>query len=440
MEKELRTKRLEEISKGTPAGTGVKVIFDGETREYNTYKIPLEYLVYNRYNGRIGTLVKSYEKQVRPLNPEADQDAKIIEKFLWDSKVDRNEHTENDLAKNGQLKFGIVTKDGIIIDGNRRAMLLNQLYRNRDKWIKTYPQVADRCKYFNAVILPVEGLTKEVVKLETAYQMGEDKKLDYNPIEKYLKCAEMSVNFSIKEIADLMAEDESQIKKWISTFRLMEQYLKHFEYDGIYTRLEKTEDLFLNLCESLEKYNAKGNHDSTMVNWSYGPGDVTDLKTIGFDYIRARFEGKNFRYIIQRSKGDSVFCSSQKIWDDFKNAHFAKVSPISDSEKPVRKWLEENREAKDKAEVLKRRDEEWTVKVDSVFKENLGKAIDRLGTLKQQEFPEKTLENVLQKLTDLAAQENEHLNTPEAEALLKNISHVVYEMTKQIKENQKAKK
>ena len=45
--------------------------------------------------------------------------------------------------------------------------------------------------------------------------MGQDEKLDYNPI-KYLKCADLkSYGFSINDISDLMNESASQIKTWL---------------------------------------------------------------------------------------------------------------------------------------------------------------------------------------------------------------------------------
>ena len=46
-----------------------------------------------------------------------------------------------------------------------------------------------------------------------------------------------------------MSEDESQIKKWIKILDLMEDYLKEYDYDGIYTRLEKTEGPFVDLAK-----------------------------------------------------------------------------------------------------------------------------------------------------------------------------------------------
>jgi hypothetical protein len=63
----------------------------------------------------------------------------------------------------------------------------------------------EKFKYFEAVILPANlaDVPDEIRRLETTYQMGEDKKLDYNPIEKYLKVQELRKNkISISSISD----------------------------------------------------------------------------------------------------------------------------------------------------------------------------------------------------------------------------------------------
>ena len=189
MIRDLRIKSLAEIQKNQSniERTGIPITYKGKRQQFNAYKIPLRCLIYNKYNGRISSSVKSYEKQYRELNPEIEEDKKIIEYFLWESKRERNIQTMNSLVESGQQVHGIVTSDGVIIDGNRRAMLLNRIWFERKKWEKEKHNV-DECEYFVALILPDNAERKEVMRLETTYQMGDDKKLDYNAIEKYLKC------------------------------------------------------------------------------------------------------------------------------------------------------------------------------------------------------------------------------------------------------------
>ena len=99
----------------------------------------------------------------------------------------------------------------------------------------------DECKYFIAAILPEGADPREVIQLETVYQMGEDAKLDYNPIEKYLRCKDLKEVHRFKdwEIAKMMGEKPQQITEWLEILKVMERYLEYLGYQGIYTRLEK---------------------------------------------------------------------------------------------------------------------------------------------------------------------------------------------------------
>lgn len=383
MIKQHRIKALQDI-KANPTNverTGIPVMYKGKKQEFSAYKIPLDCLVYNKYNGRISSSVKSFEKQYRELDPENAEDKIKIEKFLWESKADRNQQTMNSLVEVGQQVHGIVTSDGVIIDGNRRASLLNRIWSERKDWEKKKHNVDD-CQYFVAIILPDNAEKKEVLRLETTYQMGEDKKLDYNAIEKYLKCKDLkSEGFTEADIAKMMAEEESKIKEWIRIMRLMDEYLDLLGYKGIYTRLEKREGQFVDLSGYLANY--ENPNGSTKVSWSYDSGDVADLKAISFDYIRAQYEGKEFRLLAKPSKKDSFFCNA-KIWRDFRDRHFKFVESVE--EKPVSQARKESPEG-DLSTILKKRDDQWTETTKEIFKENLQKSESKLQNINESNRP-----------------------------------------------------
>lgn len=103
--------------------------------------------------------------------------------------------------------------------------------------------------YFRAVVLDdtLESNPKEIRKLETIYQMGVDEKVDYSPIEQYLKCKDLSDDFTNEEIAKMMGKKPSDIKNYLETLNLMEDYLLKQGYQDMYTVLgkEKVEGLLL---------------------------------------------------------------------------------------------------------------------------------------------------------------------------------------------------
>ena len=176
MNKETRIEKISKIierDKANPYGKQ-EILWEDVLKPMDVFKIPLDYLIYNKYNGRILSRTKSLESQSQQIDAETDTGKQLIEKLLMDSNPSRNKQTLESITNLGQEKVGIITKDGIIIDGNRRAMLLRR---------------SGKFNHFKTVVLDVtlEENPTEIEKLETIYQMGEDEKLGYGPIEKYLK-------------------------------------------------------------------------------------------------------------------------------------------------------------------------------------------------------------------------------------------------------------
>ena len=172
-----------------------KLFYKGATQPFDVYQIDLDWLVYNRHNGRIESEMLTWEFDHDVGDQDYTQEVHDrIGKFLWETNVERNRHTLKDIEAKQQQRPGIVSLDGVIIDGNRRAMLLGRITPRRA---------------FEAVILPDEYYEnqKEIVRLETEYQIGEDSKLDYGPLEKYLNVKRLSrvLGYEIEEIADMMS-------------------------------------------------------------------------------------------------------------------------------------------------------------------------------------------------------------------------------------------
>lgn len=414
---ELKTNQLNQSM------TGIPLRYKGSTRAEIVWRIPLDYLIYNKYNGRIGSDVLSYEKQNGELNAESDSDREIIEKFLYESKVDRNKTTMDSLLKNGQQRYGIVTADGIIVDGNRRAMLLNRLFHKHDELGYTYGQV-EHCMYFLAIILPDDAEERDIQQLETIYQMGEDDKLDYNPIEKYLKCKELKrLGFSEKDIAGFMSEDESQIKKWIKILDLMEDYLKEYDYDGIYTRLEKTEGPFVDLENYLDAYKNRGARART--DWTYTDSDISDLKLVCFDYIRARYEGKEFRDIAKTGKEGSIFFFKD-LWGDFLKQH--QENTPSDAE--TVQELRERCPGEDLSLLLRQRDSTWIEQAKGQLKGNLNRFSRKLEDKRDAAKPADLIERALSALKSVDCEQSSFTEDPRIEDMIKEINKIAWEMKK----------
>lgn len=391
MTPEERKQQLLKIKEGgKPYMTGIPLVYHGEREQFDVYQIPLSILTYNPYNGRIGSEVKSYERQNHQLDPTKPEDIAIIEKFLWESKEQANKKTMLSLLNDHQQKFGIVTADGKIIDGNRRACLLNKLWRDD----KIEVSKKKHCEWFYAIILPVDADKKEILRLETTYQMGEDAKVDYNPIEKYLKCGDLrEAGFTVDEIALFMGVQKTEVQTYLKTLELMDDYLETYGYDGMYTQLDGNEDSFLKLDAALRKYNA-GNVSSM---WDYSPeSDTSDLKLCAFDYIRLGFEQTDFRDIIRTpSKSNSSFFANKEIWGSFRDKHFEIVEGVE--EEPVAELVKKNPNA-DLKRLLRIRDSNWRKKVDEGLRGNYIVHKDKLSNKQEAAEPLRLLAKALDAL------------------------------------------
>lgn len=426
MDAATRKVKLEELKKSqlNQKMTGIPLRYKGTTREEIVWRIPLDYLIYNKYNGRIGSDVLSYEKQNGELNAELDSDRKIIEKFLYESKETRNKITMDSLLEIGQQRYGIVTADGIIVDGNRRAMLLNRLFHQRDELGYTYAQV-EKCQYFLAIILPGDAEERDIQQLETIYQMGEDDKLDYNPIEKYLKCKELKrLGFDEKTIAKFMSEKPGQITKWLDILKLMEEYLQEYDYDGIYTRLEKTEGPFVDLQNYLDSYNQRGANVRN-TDWSYADSDISDLKLVCFDYIRARYEGKEFRDIAKTGKEGSIFFFKD-LWDGFLEQHRRNTPTDEESVEELRQRCP----GEDLSLLLKQRDDAWIEQAKGQLKGNLNRFSRKLEDKRDANKPADLIERALSALKSVDCNQSSFTEDSHIEEMIKEINKLTWEMKK----------
>lgn len=328
MNKETRIKKIEalvERGKKDERPLGAEIPWEGSLQWMQVHKIPLEYLVYNKYNGRILSRTKSLERQSHQIDVEAEEGKKTIEKLLWNSKISANKRTLEDIERHEQQKHGIITRDGIIIDGNRRAMLLNNLYEKHP---------VDKFKYFKAVVLPVtlEESPLDIQRLETVFQMGEDEKLGYNATEKYLKADSLrKQGVSSKEIAEWMGEEESKVKEYLEVMDTMDEYLQYLDYDGVYTQLDGREDPFIHLTKWLKGFYGE---NSVKAFDGYKNSDVDDLKYIAFEYIRAKYEGKSFRILANGLK-ENHFFGDREIWADFHNFHEERMKIVRNQEESI---------------------------------------------------------------------------------------------------------
>lgn len=358
MTREERKRKIAEIKQGEPIATGTKLKYMGTTRYFDVFRIPIEYVVYNIENGRISSLVKSYNKEYGPLADTNEEDLHKIEKFLFESSEERNKRTKADLITNGQLEPGIITADGVIVDGNRRACLLRQI-RDDERQDQA---VRDQCAYFNARILPEDADSKEILRLETTYQMSTDSKVDYNPIEKYLHAKDMiEKGFTSKQVQEYMGlKSEKEVMTMLEVMDLIDDYLVNFDYEGIYTRMPRGfEDDLLKLNQTLKAIQSGSN------KFGWIPQDkkdqiIIDVKSVAFDFIRLDEKGDfDYRALFYTSNGNIL--QYEETWEKFIE-EYNKAQESIPGEKTTDEVLSTANTDTEAHELLNNRDREWKQK------------------------------------------------------------------------------
>ncbi len=392
-----RKRKIAEITRNqvfSSDGKGKRLRYGGQVKTFIEFEIPMDLLVYNVENGRIASLVKSFEREHSSLNPEKEADAKQIARFLYDSNDIANKKTLKSLAANGQLESGIITSDGVLVDGNRRASLMIHILQHTDEYT---PEERARCEKFRCVVLPEDADEKEILRLETTFQMGADEKVGYNAIEKYLHARDMlDKGFGQSDIAEYMGLDSvSKVQELLDVVKLIDDYLDYYEYTGIYTRLPRGfEDDLLKLNQAIKKIH------SGKISWI--PTDKleeveNDLKCICFDFIRLNAKSQEgFEYRAIASTSGNNFLANEDVWNKFVSDWQTAVMDVK--EESIDDVLSTSKSAGDTERLLESRDNKWRDSVGEKLMEGFSDAKNTIDNKKEKEKPSVLLRRAINAL------------------------------------------
>ena len=213
---------LEDINLGAPVSTK-KLSIQGQTKTFDVYRVPIEYLIYNKKNGRIATYVSQFIDEGKEF-PEDDISAfnNIIEKYIEQSNPDALKKTKANIKIMSQTEPAVIMANGIVLDGNRRFTSLRQLSREG---------AGAEFSYLEAVILESDAYTeKDIKRLELNLQHAIESKVDYNPIDRlvdiYRDLIEEKV-FTPQEYSRETQLSLTKVNEEIEIAKLMIEYLEY---------------------------------------------------------------------------------------------------------------------------------------------------------------------------------------------------------------------
>tara|TARA_X000000950_G_C13848050_1_gene633255 strand:+ start:174 stop:1529 length:1356 start_codon:yes stop_codon:yes gene_type:complete len=354
-----------------------------ERKQVEVFKVPIEYCRYRLENGRISIETSSYSVTTKPLKQDSPEDQEKIAEYLNDDKKN-NEILKTLLRKDGQTAVAVITADGYLINGNRRKLILGQLFNEKKE---------EKFKYIKVVILPgsedPESPTiRDIAMLEYRYQVQSDGKSDYSDMAKALTTR----NNMLKglELEQMLRDDpqysnlpdkafKNDLKKFerdtIGTLKVVDEYLIQNKIKGNYKMIQTRWDSFKELNQRVF---SRVEDDGYLDKYDIQEDEIGEFKEAAFNIMKL----KNPK-IINKSR-HSDFVRQINTWVKNSKDDFLKISEVGDVSDDITDPQE--------------RETEWEhTKSEEV--ENLVKKVHALTNKKiEQEGPINKLQDILRML------------------------------------------
>lgn len=214
-------------------------------RESPIWDVPIELLRYRKDNGRISSDILTYEKHSGTLDEKSKKAQGIIRKFLMQKDSEKTEQLKRSIQHSGQDQPAIITCDGFLVNGNRRKMVMEELFE---------PGASDAV--MKVVILPGKGeeggppTLLEIEEIENRYQLQSEHKAEYSNFDRALSIRRkeelgMSLERQLRDDSTYAGLPEKEFKKAVKEYRdiylnpleCIDTYLNYLGRDGLYNTI-----------------------------------------------------------------------------------------------------------------------------------------------------------------------------------------------------------
>ncbi|MBT7014346.1 MAG: hypothetical protein HN962_05390 [Actinobacteria bacterium] len=218
--------------------------------ERDVVSVKSELLRFRKENGRLSAEVSSYQQLKEPLNDGDEKSQDTLRKFLKASDPNKTEELKTLIEHKGQQVPAIITADGFLINGNRRKMAIDELYKKTQ---------SEEFLWMKVVILPGEEgdetggppTIKEIAQIEHRYQIQSEGKSEYSSFNRALTMRNNRDNFGISLIEQLKDDPlhfnkkerqlkgaETQLKnKYIGPLDCIDEYLDYLGRPRLYNSI-----------------------------------------------------------------------------------------------------------------------------------------------------------------------------------------------------------
>jgi hypothetical protein len=188
-------------------------------KELPVVTLPIEWVRFSTLNHRTRAeqdreIRKSGNTALFTEDPLGDQAQAIQLKILSDQGG--FEELKGDLKERGQQEPAVVTAEGILINGNRRAAALRKL------WLDNH---VENARYIRAFVLPVDATKDELIDLETELQVSKDYREEYSWVNEALLIEEIfeSSNKNWEKVAKRMRLEKDEVQEQYEKLQQLHQ-------------------------------------------------------------------------------------------------------------------------------------------------------------------------------------------------------------------------
>jgi len=250
----------------------LRLILKGQPKYLDVFRIPIKHLVFNIRNGRFAAELLAKESELkRKLDPGNAEDAKVIRKLLMELNPSETEALKADLKEHGQLDPGIITRDGAVVNANRRMAILSTLHDETNN---------PKFEYLRVARLPKDVDEKDLWRIEAGLQFAKEFRLDYGPVNELLKLREgHESGLSPKEISRTLLGrfTPAKVEEKLAILKLMESYLVFIKKPGQYYIVQEERDV--------EKFNSLQTHVVAPLKKMGKDSEIAKILTIAFHLI-----------------------------------------------------------------------------------------------------------------------------------------------------------
>ena len=235
-----------------------------------------------------------------PLGPEAQ-----AEQYRILVAQEGFQDLRSDLKERGQQQHAVVTAEGVLINGNRRAAALRSLFLEDDH---------KPSRYVSCLVLPDDANPREMVDLETELQIAREFKEDYTWVNEALLIEEVfeREGKNWNKVSSRMHMDASEVRAQYEKLQQLHQLVAMSNGTRHHADFVANESAFTELAKHVK---GKPTEETTSVRAAYFLGTLT---------------GVNYRTLRDLRRPDA----SMLVWREIENdsALSTLLNPSTDPE------------------------------------------------------------------------------------------------------------